>query len=224
MAKVKHIEFKLHGEAYKLNINVGKLGVFRLKVPESVAELLMVRTNMVGKTLAEVENPFITALRQYIEATKTLKLCISVQYGATGQYRDNRLETSHQFGGSRWRTTGDPPGIELDYTVYFLEEFSNGLTKIYSAVKPEPKHIPERQRSEAEKNNGFIKRGGRIMPRPDGRHLPYSPEAHATLERLVKLMGEISHKLATLMLTDDEQFINSLQQGRVLQLPSAAEG
>lgn len=86
MAKIKEIEITLDGEMYLLKINCSSKGIFTCKIPHEVSSALNIYSNISGATLQEVENQVHSAYSEYLNATKTVRLVVAVQFRANRKF------------------------------------------------------------------------------------------------------------------------------------------
>ena len=226
MAKVDEFMLTIDGVTHKYNINVGKEGVFRVKVEISLLEKLgMSRDDCESSDLNTLRSRFVSAQKDYNEACETIELMICINFRTKGSFNRRKdggvlygPSDSGRYGFDVSFGRGRRSGVLFDYECYWIEESTNrekpvmyrasynaGFNTILEGDRERPKGV-ERYSKE-----------GVMYGAPEGVSIPYTVEAMDNLEKITEGIRGMSEMLFD-FITQDKSVVEGMLNGSGLML------
>lgn len=98
MPKIKSVTLIIDGENVQVDYKCSKQGIFSYSLPYVVANKLNIEKQLSGKTLSELENLVNKAYSQYLNAKKTMRLVVAIQFKASKEFiRDSEGNMLPEF-------------------------------------------------------------------------------------------------------------------------------
>lgn len=86
MPKIKTISLLVDGETIQVDFKCSKQGIFSYSIPYAIANKLNIEKELSGKTLSELEDTVNKAYSQYLNAKKTVRLVVAIQFKASKEF------------------------------------------------------------------------------------------------------------------------------------------
>lgn len=207
MAKIDQLELNVNGSVHKININVGKSGVFSCQLPWDVAQTLGLQGGKFANyKLDELKRPILEKYHAFLESSKTETLHIFIVYRAAGKYKKKK-DGQELFYAYRRDYVIDTWGTDLSqlcfyFKVYIKEEHSTGAVGWFTAESRDGGATWSKDRS--------------IHKSPEGKGIPYSEEALATLEKASEGIRSISEILFNFIDQEPTAIAETLLGGNLL--------
>lgn len=221
MARVDKIDLNIDGKEYSYNINVGKKGVFSVKIDWDVLKKINLSGSDLSDTVLDnLRNRIITAYYNYLDSTKVEEMYIFIKYAASGKFVYNSSGKA-MFSSYKNKfsidTFSKPTSnlVGVSFKVFILEKSSTGNELWYSTRKGDPSSIFPDRKDEIENE---LYKDSQEFGKPDGIMIPYSEKAVNTLEKAIEGLRSISEILFDFVSKEPEEISNILESGNILKI------
>lgn len=220
MARIDIIELNINGEDFKFNINVGKQGLFRVSIDRKVCKIIGLEYgDLEATTLSDLKSAVYGPYVAWLEATKTHKAFIGIEYKASRHFVDDanghmmygRHHSEKPFYDDATRF-GIGSSIVFGYQFYIEETSSNGRVSWHDARKEDDDY---ELGTFEQRFQGFVFSGS--IHSTDGKLIPYSEAAEATLAKGKEGLRAISEMLFNFVNQDEKLIEAALMNGNLLQ-------
>ncbi|WP_407479925.1 hypothetical protein [Elizabethkingia anophelis] len=213
MAKVETLTFKIGSEEFSSNINVGKSGIFTIRLNWQVAEALGFKNNyMESSKLSDLRQPIMSKYLEYVQSETQKDAFIEIVFKANGYYSDNQWD--NQFKLSTFSDYNNV--IQFKYRLFIREKRNENST--WFDAKELGNFTENTLNSFRGSSNvvcGLLKGGMRIS-KPSGVLIPYSANAVETLENTKQSFKKLSEIIYSFLTQSPEQIEQSLTAGKLL--------
>jgi hypothetical protein len=224
MAKVDEIKMTVDGVDYKHNINVGKAGQFKCTIDSLVAQKLGLTSGFLySDTLQGLKNMVTPAYHKYLESKKIESVWIKIIYKARGVYtlKEGGVDEGVLFGRNGNKFYDDTSfakfdSLTFDYEVFIKEETSLDTTIWYRAKKGSDYHFFREEENDKEPEKWYKDGQTYNIGEGDGTFIPYTKQAHETLDKAQEGIRKISEILFNVCSQDEDTLIGLLNSGKLL--------
>lgn len=205
MPKINTISLLIDGETIQVDFKCSKQGIFSYSIPYWVANKLNIEKELSGKTLSELEDTVNKAYIQYINAKKTVRLVVAIQFKASKEFtKDSEGNIIPGF-----LTPGNPNIISNGwcYELYsligfgykiFAEVSLNDRATLYDIVKKNMIYNVDDTRV-----IGDFYYTSQVTPCKDWKILPYSEDLINNLKSIEQQLRNASSFLINLFTNEN---------------------
>jgi hypothetical protein len=222
MAKIDTIELIIEGKPEVYNINIGKAGIFTCKVGWRTLEVLGIEGDLNSKSLSELKGKILPKYHDYLNAKKTTKTFISIDYKADGHYTYHKDRSKGVMFGRHGNDfyassfgSNDGDRLVFDFCVLIETTHSTGVVQW---------HFAQRGQGSVNHNEGDGK-DPKVWYKNREHHgsknilIPYSDQAYETLKKAREGIRGISEILFTFLDQDIKLIEAQLNKGNLLNPP-----
>lgn len=217
MARIKTIELRIKDTVHSININCSKSGIFSCTFSWELSEVLNLPHDVAGKTLQEIEDVIYKAYNDYINAVRTVRLVVVVQFKANRKFiRDeegnvfpafsNQKLIFHEGWGSNTYSI-----LAFGYNI-LAEEDINGRKKYYDVIHEDKASYLVKNR---EKIGQYYCNGTAFLPN-DCEVLEYSENLINNLQSIGNQLRNATRFLSDLFTSKDSLRLLSTEDTKFL--------
>ena len=219
MAKVDTIELNILGKDYTYNVNVGKEGIFRVRLDLLVAQTLGIESKVEFKTLDDLTSYIYTPYHEFLEAEKKETAYIWIDFKSsrsmcTDQNGFQLLPLHSKFAESGFSHI---PSIAFDFGLYIKVSHSTGTATYYRA-----KLGRELLDWEKKKKENFdelkVYKDSQTYSMPGAKRIPFTIESYNTLIKARQGLRSISEILYNFIKQDEADIVKTLSEGNIMKL------
>jgi len=219
MAKVDTIELNILGKDYTYNVNVGKEGIFRVRLDLLVAQTLGIESKIEFKTLDDLTSYIYTPYREFLEAKKEEKAIIWIDFKSsrsmcTDQKGFQLLPLHSKYVKSDF---SDIPSIAFEFGLIIEVSHSTGTTTYYKAKLGRELLDWEQKRKENFDENKVYK-DSQTYSVPGAKKIPFTIESYNTLIKARQGLRSISEILYNFIKQDEADIVKTLSEGNIMKL------